>query len=226
MLSDGRMRSGGGGVVVALVGGDGSGKSTCASALYAWLGADVPTLHAHLGRPPRSLLTLLVGGALKAERLWYRQVRRDPPAVSYIELLRHLCTARDRHRLYRRVRRYAVAGGVAICERYPIPQNRVLVGPCIPALVGPEPTGVAKLLRDAENQYYTSILPPDTLFVLQLEPELAVARKLDEPADYVRTRARVIWETDWSGTPAQVIDVSRSLEEVLQDLKARLWSVL
>jgi hypothetical protein len=59
-----------------------------------------------------------------------------------------------------------------------------------------------------------------------LDPELAVARKLDEPADYVRARARVVWETDWSRTPAQVIDVSRPLAHVVQDLKARVWSVL
>jgi hypothetical protein len=36
----------------------------------------------------------------------------------------------------------------------------------------------------------------------------------------------VVWETDWSRTPAQVIDVSRPLGHVVQDLKARVWSVL
>jgi thymidylate kinase len=226
MLFDGRMRPSRGGAVVALVGGDGAGKSTCARELCTWLGSDLPTFHAHLGRPARSLLTLLVGGALKAERLWYRLVRRDPPAVTHIELLRHLCTARDRHNLYSRVRRYAVAGGIAICERYPIPQSRALVGPCIAELIGSEPTRLGRLLRDAERRYYTRMLPPDTLFVLQLDPELAAARKLDEPADYVRARTRVIWETDWSRTSAQVIDVSRPLADVVQDLKARVWSVL
>jgi thymidylate kinase len=226
MLFDGRMRPSRGGAVIALVGGDGAGKSTCARELCAWLGTDLLTFHAHLGRPPRSLLTLIVGGALKAEQLGSRLLRRDPLPGSYIELLRHLCTARDRHRLYERVRRYAVAGGIAICERYPIPQNRALVGPCIGELIGSKPTLLRRLLRDTENRYYTRMLPPDTLFVLRLDPELAVARKLDEPADYVRARARVIWETDWSHTPAQVIDVSRPLADVVEDLKARVWSVL
>jgi thymidylate kinase len=226
MLSDGRMRPGAGGVVVALVGGDGAGKSTCARELCEWLGEYLPTLHAHLGRPPRSLLTLVVGGALKAEQLWYRLRHRVPPTGTHIELLRHLCTARDRYRLYCRVRRYAVAGGVVISERYPIPEDRVLVGPCIPQLLGIQPSLVARFLRDLESRYYTSILPPDTLFVLQLHPELAVARKVDEPADYVRARARVVWETDWSRTMAQVIDASRSQTDVVGDLKARVWSVL
>lgn len=226
MLGDGRMRPSAGGMVVALVGGDGAGKSTCARELCAWLGTDLPTLHAHLGRPPRSLLTLLVGGALKVEQLWYRQEGKDRPAGTHVELFRHLCTARDRYLLYSRLRRYAVAGGVVISERYPIPENRTLVGPCIPELLGSEPTLLARLLRDRESRYYTSMLPPDTLFVLQLEPELAVARKVDEPADYVRTRARVVWETDWRRTTAQVIDASRPLMDVVQDLKTRVWSAL
>jgi thymidylate kinase len=226
MLYDGRMRPSGGGVVVALVGADGAGKSTCAGELCEWLGADLPTLHAHLGRPPRSLLTLIVGGVLKGEQLWYRLHHGDRPPGTYVELLRHLCTARDRYRLYSRLRRHAVAGGIGISERYPIPENRELVGPCIPELLGPQPTAFARRLAALESRYYTRILPPDTVFVLQLDPELAVARKVDEPSDYVRARARVVWETDWSRTPAQVIDASRSLVEVVQDLKARVWSVL
>jgi hypothetical protein len=226
MLSDGRMRPSSGGVVVALVGADGAGKSTCAIELYDWLSGYLPAIHAHLGRPRRSLLTLIVGGALKAEQLWYRSVQRDRPAGTHLELLRHLCTARDRYRLYCRLRRYAVAGGVVISERYPVPQNQQLVGPCIPELLGSQPSPVARMLRDQECRYYASILPPDTLFVLQLPPELAVARKVDEPADYVRTRARIVWETDWSGTPAQVVDASRPLIDVVGDLRTRVWSVL
>jgi thymidylate kinase len=227
LLSDGRMRPSRGGLVVALVGADGAGKSTCARELCDWLGGHLPTLHAHLGRPPRSLLTLIVGGALKVEQFWYRRLDRNPPVRSYIALLRHLCTARDRYRLYCQLRQYAVAGGVVISERYPIPQNRPLVGPCIPELLGTEPPSyVARTLRDLESRYYNSMLPPDTLFVLQLHPELAVARKTDEPADYVRARAKVVWETDWSSSPAQIIDASRPLADVVLDLKTRLWATL
>jgi hypothetical protein len=226
LLIQGGMWLKGGGTVVALVGGDGAGKSTCARALTAWLSAQFPTLWAHLGRPPRSLLTLWVGGMLKTERALYRRLHRAEPVGSTVELLRHLCTARDRYRLYQRVCRFAAGGGIAVCERYPIPQNRLLAGPCIPDLVGPAPAGIARLLRDLEAAYYDAILPPDALFVLRLHPELAVLRKPDEPADYVRTRGQVVWDTDWSQTKAQVIDASVSFPEVLAELKSRLWAVL
>jgi hypothetical protein len=226
LLIPGNLCLKGGGTVVALVGGDGAGKSACARALTPWLSAQFPTLWAHLGRPSRSLLTLGVGGLLKAERALYRRLQRAEPAGSTIELLRHLCTARDRYRLYQKVSRFAAAGGIAVCERYPIPQNRLLCGPCIPELVGPAPGGMARLLRDREAAYYDAMLPPDALFVLRLHPELAVLRKTEEPADYVRARGQVVWDTDWSQSKAQVIDVSRSFPEVLGELKSRLWSVL
>ena len=75
-----------------------------------------------------------------------------------------------------------------------------------------------------EQWYYRRITAPDVIMVLRVEPELAVRRKTDEPADYVRGRARVIWETDWSGTAAHLVDAGRSLPEVLADLKAIVWS--
>jgi hypothetical protein len=67
---------------------------------------------------------------------------------------------------------------------------------------------------------------PDLLLVLRLDPELAVARKPGEPADYVRIRGRAIWEADWTAAPAELVDAGRTLPEVLADLKARIWRSL
>ncbi|HEU4681749.1 MAG TPA: hypothetical protein VFS51_08390, partial [Gemmatimonadales bacterium] len=77
-----------------------------------------------------------------------------------------------------------------------------------------------------EAGYYRRILAPDALFVLRLEPELAVLRKPEEPANYVRARVRAACEADWSGSSAQVVDASRTFPEVLNDLKSRLWPIL
>jgi thymidylate kinase len=70
------------------------------------------------------------------------------------------------------------------------------------------------------------MLRPDAICVLRLDPELAVQRKPDQNADVVRRHGRIIWETDWSSTGAHVVDASRPLPEVLQQLKAILWSIL
>jgi thymidylate kinase len=223
---DGRMRLAGGGKVIALIGGDGAGKSTCASKLADWLSEDFLIARAHLGNPPRSALTLVVGAALKAEQALRRWLRRDGAETSHLELLRHCCTARDCHRLYQRVSRFATRGGIAICERYPTPQTRLHVGPRTPALLSAQPSALARRLRDAEVSHYQRILPPDQVIVLRLDPELAVMRKPEEPADYVRARGRVIWETDWSGTATHVVDASRPLPQVLRQLQSTVWSAL
>src|SRR5205085_1992154 len=140
-----------GGRVLALVGGDGAGKTTCATELTAWLGRELATLRVHLGRPPRSLATLAVGCAL----------------------------------------------------------------------------GLARLLRRVEWTYYEWMRPPDATIVLQLDPELAVSRKTDEPEDYVRERAQIVWHTDWAGVDGvYIVDAGRALPEVLSDLKSLVWSLI
>ena len=220
------------GSVVALLGGDGAGKSTCASALTAWLMPDLATMHGHLGRPPRSALTYVVGAALKASAWWdQRRGRRGGEGsaglTDYLDLLRHIGTARDRYRLYRRAHRFAAAGGVAVTERYPIPANYFLAGPSGAQGLGtPVDNPVTRLLRRWEASYYERMSPPDVLIVLQLDPETAVRRKPEEPSDYVRGRAQAVWQTDWTEVGADVIDAGRPLPEVLRDLKTQIWSRL
>ena len=120
-----------GGAVIGLVGADGAGKSTSARALDDWLAAELLARRVHLGRPPRALATLLAGGALKASR-WLDGMLGwpSPSAVTvHLELLRAVATARDRMRLSRRMRRFALSGGVVLCDRYPVPEAYALAGP-------------------------------------------------------------------------------------------------
>ena len=222
-VAEERMRFPGGGTVIALNGGDGAGKSTCARELEGWLSADYAVIRAQLGNPPRSLPTMMIGGAVKLERSISKWLARPSRSPTYLELLRHVCGARDRYRLYARVQRFAARGGIAICERYPISEIPSHAGPCIPALLNGSQTAFSRILQSAEHRYYERMRRPDLLFVLRLDPELAVARKTDEPADYVRNRGHLILKTDWTKSGAQVVDAGRSLPEVIDDLKGRVW---
>jgi thymidylate kinase len=67
---------------------------------------------------------------------------------------------------------------------------------------------------------------PDLTFLLQLDPETAVSRKTNEPADYVRARAQITANTDWSQSGARIIDAAQPLPQVVSRLKAELWSSL
>jgi thymidylate kinase len=225
-LVDSRMRLPGGGAVIALIGGDGAGKSTCARELTAWLSPVFPTMRVHLGNPPRSLLTLAVGGALGLQRLIARRFNRRLSSGHTLELLRHVCIARDRHLLYVKVHRFATSGGIAICERYPIGEDLSQAGAGIPGLLPAHSGRLGKTLKAIEAAYYERMLRPDTICVLRLDPELAVLRKPEEPADDVRARSKAIWQFDWSARGAHVIDASQPQPEVVRDLKSVLWRIL
>jgi O-antigen/teichoic acid export membrane protein/thymidylate kinase len=233
---DARKRFVGGGVVIALAGGDGAGKSTCARELLSWLSPAFESASFHLGKPRRSVLTLVVAAVLWGQILLERLVRGSRSQLLHtdilsgrtpglLELLRHLCTARDRYRLALEARRLAAGGAVVVCERYP--DITTLAGPTIQQLQYPMPQArVAHWLVTAEVRYYERIPPPDCVAVLLVEPEVAVQRKQDEPAPYVRRRAQLVKDSDWTGTEARLIDANRGLPEVVRDLKCVMWSVL
>src|SRR5207244_11605548 len=82
----------------------------------------------------------------------------------YVHCLRDVCTARDRYLLYLKARRFALAGGLALCERYPVPQNYELAGPRLnPFAPRLSRNVLGRLMLAAERRYYQHILAPDVL---------------------------------------------------------------
>ena len=210
-----------GGFVLAVLGGDGSGKTTAVNELLAWLSPTFDTVAVHLGKPPRSLPTLLVG-AVRRLVGWTRM----PAGI--LLLVRSVCVARDRYRLYARACRQAAAGAIVICDRYPTAFLQKMDGPNIGAspAAPSAPRWLVGFLQRCERAYYARILPPDLSVVLRVDPEVAVARKTNEDPDYVRTRCRDVWELDLRGAPTRVLDANRPLADVHADLRSLVWSRL
>jgi thymidylate kinase len=196
-----------------------------------------------MGRPPRSPLTLGVIVLLRLRRLaagkreTYTQAHETDAQghqsqqsklfPGYLQLLRWVCAARDRYRLYSKLRRFAGAGGIAICDRYLVPQISLMDGPNIARSVeASRMNRLVRLMLRAETSYYSRIMPADLLVVLRVEPEIAVRRKTDEDESHVRTRSRELWEIDWSDTRARVVDAGQPVGEVVARLRSLVWSEL
>ena len=233
-----RKRLAQGGAMIALVGGDGAGKSTAVEELHAWLSKDFDVIQVHLGKPAWSWTTIIVRGLLKLGRLLglfpYRKSSPRPPLDSespvfpgYPWLLRTVCTARDRYRAYVKARRFATNGGLVLCDRFPLPPLLFMDGPQIAKMTAmARANRLVRFLMELEHRYYRHILLPDLLIVLRLDPEIAVQRRTDEEATSVRARGQEIWELEWQKTPARVINAGRPKAEVLSALKSLVWSEL
>lgn len=237
-----------GGAVVAIVGGDGAGKSTAIDALHAWLSKDLQVAKVHMGKPAWSRTTKLVRAVLKignwlglypVETSFEETLsQRSLVSPAYPWLLREVCRARDRYWTYVETRRFAAPGGIVILDRFPHPLIQLMDGPQTARFLGrlaekphsrqwlrPNRTSrLARALVRLEESYYRQIVPPGLLIVLRVDPEIAVQRKTDENAALVRERSTEIWKLDWDGTRAHVLDASRPRAEVLSQLQSLLWS--
>lgn len=234
-----RLRFANGGAVVAIIGGDGAGKTTAIDELHAWLSRHFDSRKAHMGKPTWSKTTIAVRGLLKiGNLLGFYPFERVPVEFGEDEnpyefpgfpwLIRRVCTARDRFLIYMWERRFATNGGIVICDRYHIQGIRLMENSSASMRMTNRVRDhwLVKFLTGIEAKYYQHIVLPELLIVLRLDPDIAVQRKQEEHETSVRARSKEIWEFNWKETPARVVDASQPKEVVLSEIKQLIWSEL
>jgi thymidylate kinase len=225
-----------GGAIIAIVGGDGSGKTTCVEGVERWLSPYFALSRIHMGKPEWSLLTAAVSGVLRIGRSLrlYPYVRaavdyelpESAPFPGYPWLIRQVLLSRDRDLTYGKARRFANNGGLVLADRWPLPNLELMDGREERIIAPHKGRRWVTSLADQQRRYYDRIWLPEAVFVLRVDPDVAVARKTTEDSVSVRARSREIWAADWGPIQAEVIDAGLPAEEVLQTLKRKIWEFL
>ena len=223
------------GRVIAIVGSDGSGKSTAVEHVAEALGTDLEVTRIHMGKPAPGLLSRFVKtpmrqlrrrGLLSSTRLaaLVDFDERGFPGASFA--VWHLMTARDRARTSRHAHRRARAGELVLSDRYPTPPISLMDGPRSQKMMTLPNRPHIRWLARREAHHYARIQPPDIVLVLAVDPAIAVTRRHDEDPGFVRTRAEEVAAADWDGVATRVIDANRAKAEVLADVRKSVWENL
>lgn len=224
-----------GGLFVGVIGGDGSGKSSAVATLEQTFSRHFPTQAIHLGKPPRSVLTRVVGKAVRTARTVRGRSAPDiPPWVDWDDqpfpglgyVVTRVLVARDRARTFDDARRRAARGWVVISDRMPLPQISLMDSPRCAGMPGLERRPLVRWLVARERAYHDRIGRPDLLVVLRVSPDVAVARRYDQDAEFVRRRAEEVRDQDWSGPGVAVIDADGDRDEVHAAAHQAVWAAL
>jgi hypothetical protein len=234
-----------GGVLVAFVGADGSGKSTVTEAVTRWLSTYLDAERVYFGNGkgsislPRRLLEL--GAALVRRAAGARGRPAAAGAVApgrshrgagtswlrdWGDLSWIVALTRERQSRVRRARRARKLGMVVICDRFPQTQFPGLNdGPWLGHWLR-HPSSVRQAvarrelaaIRSAEQQ------APDLVVKLHVPLHTAQARRPNTPTEQLARKAQQIRALQYPGAGRIVdIDASQPLERVLLDVKRALW---
>jgi thymidylate kinase len=233
-----------GGMIVALIGADGSGKSTQCKSLVKWLGwkVDVARVYFGSGDGPMSWhrrLLLAARNVLGRSRVWagaaasQTKSRADMPPASGrapgpFKILYALSLALEKRRAIRKAVRARNRGMIVVCDRFP--QNQIsgyndgpLLADCLERGF---PWGPAARLERRLLAVFSMVVP-DLLFKLNVSEAVAGERKADTPKAMIQKKIDAVRSLTFGpGCEIIELDADRPLEEITLAVRRQVWQRL
>jgi thymidylate kinase len=234
-----------GGMVIAIVGADASGKTTILDETRKWLKQYFSVAVVHAGKPPTSWITLiprtflpLLRHILPNQRSTNVDMKRTESAseqgapkqrLPLLFMIRATWLGFERKRLLVAAHSRAANGCIVLSDRYPSSERGAVDSPQL----SPAEDGSSTLrlwLARLENDFYAAIPRADMIFRITVPVEVALQRNATrhqkEQEDVLRYRHSQIGRSEFRGTKTYVIDANKSLEETLLEVKSLIWQAL
>mgnify|MGYP003631218341 FL=1 len=216
--------------LIAIVGCDGSGKSTVSRELLAWVAKYGPVASTHLGKQQGNMSRRFAGlplvggwferfiGKKASTVLKSRDKNKAPDFLP--ALVMHAFTLR-RVRRYRRMMALRKQGFIVIADRYPqLDVRGASDGPDMS--VGAQGSRFVRWLARREQAYFEwmTSYPPDLVIRLNVDLETAFSRKPDHSREALKRKLAILPRLTFGGAPIVEIDAAQSLEAVVAAAKA------
>lgn len=221
-----------GGLLVAFVGSEASGKSTLSRDAAKWLGRQFDLAHIHVGKPPKSWRTLPLWWAIAVRTRLRRllggnAVSRSAPEQRIAANLPHpiICwlDSIDRRQWVMKNARRMLNGTIVITDRYPAQA----VGGMDGARIVPN-SRLTHLLSRWERKNYSGLPQPDLVLKVVAPLDVALARnaerKQPEPEGFIRQRFELAKALDFIGSEVVQVDTNKPLEDTARLVRLLVWN--
>jgi len=216
-----------GGAIIAVVGCDGSGKSTLTADLLARLGAERPTEFIYLGQSSGNILTWILGiplvGAPLGRYLKNRSKRahgkedKDTSQDLTTAMVMYLLS-RWRNHKFKRMLALERSGKLVIADRYPQAEVPGFYFDGTGLAETPTTKGLVRWLARRELRLYRKMAShlPALLIRLNIDAETAHARKPDHKLSMLQDKIRVIPTLHFNGARILDLDGTTPYPQVLE----------
>ena len=201
-----------GGRIYAFIGGDGAGKSTNIEKLYLLFKEQFYVKKIHIGRPKKFFLGTTL--RILSKGLSLIQLKDISLALSYLSI------AHDRYRSFKIALKLKNKGCIVLLDRFPIKGIDKMDCPRIHQNFPNKFNYLSRL----EKNYHEKINYYDKIFVLKLNPEIAIQRRPEDNANELRLRSEQVWEKNFSDYHNSiVINTEDSFKTVERKLLKEVW---
>jgi thymidylate kinase len=235
-----------GGVIIAFVGADGSGKSTVVRATASWLSWRVQVLPVYLGFGDgkisllRRLLQSVARVGSKSLAGSTTDASLPKPRTSHVRPMTSRAKAiwrvlwawsivREKRVRLRQAIQARNLGHTVICDRYPQAQIGELSDGPLLSRFAENRTGWFRAAAGWELEAYREMegTVPDLVIKLHVAPEVSARRKLDVSLDSLRQRVDTVRQLRFAKS-ARVLEVdsNQPLDDVLLQVKRAVWEAL